>query len=175
MNQMIMALGAILLLGVTSLGINQILIDRTTTTLEAEASLNAVSIAQVMLDEIMTKSYDMATVSGARIYDSTLFTTPDALGPNATEASQVGTLDLVEGSKKYFNDVDDYNKYQRIASTPILGKFLVVDTVYYVNELYPDEKSSTQTNFKKIEVTVRHANMSYPLKISDIAVYRKYF
>lgn len=175
MNQMFSVLGALVLLGFVTLSINSMLADKTITMLDAEADLNAVSIAQTMLDEIMTKSFDAVTANGARIFDSTQFTPNDGLGPSGAEYSHVGNFDQVYASIKWFNDVDDYNHYKRIASTPVLGKFIVTDTVYYVTESNPDVRSNVQTNFKKIIVTVTHANMTYPLRLSDIAVYRKYF
>ncbi len=175
MNQMFSILGALVLLGFVTLSINSMLADKTTTMLDAEASMNAISIAQTMLDEVFTKSFDAATANGTRIYDSTLFTSLNNLGPSGTERDHVGSVDSVDASAIYYNDVDDYNGYTRIASTPVLGKFTVRDTVYYVQESNPDQGATAQTNFKKIVVTVTHANMTYPLKISDIAVYRKYF
>ena len=177
MGNIFSVIGALMLLGIASLGINTMLVDKTSTMLEAEASLNAISIAQSMIDEIETKSYDAATANGTRIFDSTLFTAPNALGPSNTEQSNVLLPDTSSPFKsdKYYNDMDDYHKYTRIVSTPVMGKFTVLDTVYYGTEANPDTKSNIQTNYKKIIVTVTHANMSYPLKLSDIVVYRKYF
>ena len=175
MNQMFSILGALVLLGFVTLSINSMLADKTETMLDAEASLNAISIAQTMLDEIFTKSFDAATANGTRIYDSTLFTPLGGLGASGAELSHVASPDLVDASEMYFNDVDDYNGYTRITFTPVLGKFLVRDTVYYVQKTNPDYPAPGQTSFKKIVVSVSHANMRYPMVISDIAVYRKYF
>ena len=175
-GQMLSVLGAIMILSMVSLAINTMIIGKTTTMLEAEASLTAISLAQTMIDEILTKSYDLATVT-QKVYDPTLFTAASGLGPNSTETSNVPLPDAATPFKsyKYYNDVDDYNGYRRTASTPLLGKFTIVDTVYYVSESNPNQKLSTQTFFKKIVVTVRHPNMSYPLQMSDLAVYRRYF
>lgn len=175
MNQMFTIIGALVLLGTTSLGINFMLASKTTTMLEAEASLNAVSIAQTMIDEVMTKSYDAATANGTKIYNASQFTGAGSLGCNSTEAANVPQPDVSFNSVKYYNDVDDYNNYQRNVSTPILGTFAVVDTVFYVSETNPDQKSYTQTFYKKAVVTIRHSNISYPLQLSDVVVYRKYF
>lgn len=185
MNQMLMVLGALMLLGVATLGINQMLVDKTTTMLEAEASLSAVSLAQTMIDEVMTQNYDAATDSGygvdkKRVYSTDQFTAANSLGCNSTEASNVHLPDTANTngifrSITYYNDVDDYNNYSRVINTPILGKFTIVDTVYYVLESNPDQKAYTQTYHKKIVVTVTHPNMSYGLKLSDVVVYRRYF
>ena len=59
--------------------------------------------------------------------------------------------------------------------TPVMGPFTVTDTVDYVSESSPDVVSNARTFYKRITVTVTHANMSYPLKLTDVAIYRKYF
>src|SRR5881296_3614483 len=108
MNQMFTIIGALVLLGIASLGINAMLASKTTTMLQAEATLNSISIAQTMIDEIMTKSYDAATANGTRVYDSTGFTATGSLGCNGSEASQVPQPDVSSpfNSIQYYNDVD---------------------------------------------------------------------
>jgi hypothetical protein len=173
---MLTVLGALLLLSMVSLSINSMLVGRTTTMLEAEAQLNAVSIAQSMIDEIMTKSYDAATSSGEKIYKESEFTGAGSLGCSGAEASTVPTPDSYPyKSVTGYNDVDDYHKYTRIVNTPRMGKFLVTDSVYYVVEKSPDIAAPIQTFHKKVVVTVRHPNMYAPLQLSDVAVYRRYF
>lgn len=176
-GQMLSVLGALMLLSMVSLGINAMILSKTTTMLEAEASLNAISLAQTMIDEIQTKPYDAATVS-AKVYDASDFTAAGSLGPNgATEVPYVPQPDVSTPFKsvKYYNDVDDYHLYRRTAFTPILGNFTLLDSIYYVKESNPSTKSTTQTFYKKIVVKVTHRNMSYPLYLSDVIVYRRYF
>ena len=177
MNQMVAVIAALILLGMTSLGINTMLVSKTTTMLQAEASLNAISLAQTMIDEVMTKSYDAATANGTKIYNYADFTAAGSLGCNSTEATNVPQPDVSTPFKsiQYYNDVDDYNGYVRKVATPVLGIFTVRDTVVYVSENNPDQKSTTQTFYKKVIVSVTHPNMSFPVKLSDVVVYRKYF
>ena len=165
-----------MLLSMVSLTINSMIIDKTTAMLDAEASLNAISIAQSMLDEVQSKSYDLATVS-AKVYKASDFTATSSLGPNATETNNVPQPDTTTPfrSVKYYNDVDDYQNYKRTVKTDRMNKFTVVDTVFYVVETNTDQKATTQTFHKKIVVTVRHPNMLRPLQLSDVAVYRRYF
>ena len=179
-GQMMLVLGALMLLSAVTLGVNRMLVTKTTTMLEAEASLVGVSLAQSMLDEIQTKSYDAATAGGTRIWDSTLFTPSGGLGRSALESSNVPlpeSPDTVSAYKsvKYYNDVDDYNRYKRYSFHPSLGTFTILDTVLYVQEANPDLMSTPQTFYKKIVVTVTHPNMKYPLQLSDLAIYRRYF
>ena len=132
-------------------------------------------IAQSMIDEIMTKSYDAATVS-AKVFSGSDFTAAGGLGCSGAEASVVPTPDAYPFKSVYgYNDVDDYHEYTRIATTPRMGEFQVTDTVFYVLETSPDTESFTQTFHKKVVVTVRHPNMFSPLQLSDVAAYRRYF
>jgi hypothetical protein len=172
---MMTVLGALCLLSLVSLSINTMIVGKTTTMLDAEGQLNAISIAQSMIDEIMSKSFDAATVS-AKVYDDSVFTAAGSLGCNGGEASAVPLPDAYPyKSVSGYNDVDDYHKYRRTVSTPRMGNYDVRDSVWYVVETNPDQKSSTQTFFKRVQVTVRHPNMSSPLTMTDVAVYRRYF
>jgi len=174
-GQMLTVLGALALLSLVSLSVNTMIIGKTTTMLEAEAQLNAISIAQTMIDEIMTKSYDAAT-SGGKVYKASEFTGAGSLGCSGDENSAVPRPDSYPfKSGAGYNDVDDYHRYTRLAATPRLGKFTVTDSVYYVLESNPNQRSTSQTFFKKVVVTVRHPNMFSPLQLSDVAVYRRYF
>lgn len=175
-GQMMMVLGALMLLSMLSMSVNTMFIDKTTTMLDAEASLNAISIAQSMIDEVMVKSFDAATVS-TKIYNASSFTAAGSLGASGIESSAVPLPDAASpfSSLNNFNDVDDYHLYRRTVRTPRLGNFTVTDSVFYVRENDPNTKSFTQTFQKKVVVTVRHPNMVSPLQMSDVAVYRRYF
>jgi len=198
---MLLVLGALVLLSMVSISVNSMIINKTSTMLETEANLNAVSLAQSMLDEVLKREYDLATVGGVKVYDSTAFTAPNGLGPSGSEISSVPlpdslkrpglnlppSIDSTYKSDKFYNDVDDYNGYKRLAYSTTLGNFSIIDTVFYVVESDPNVKSNTQTFYKKVVVTVRHRNMypsnvpydqwtgKYFLQVSDIAVYRRYF
>ncbi|HZY10756.1 MAG TPA: hypothetical protein VFF29_06335 [Bacteroidota bacterium] len=181
-GQMLTVIGALVVLSMVTLNVNKVLVDKSTTMLDAEAGLNAVSIAQTMLDEIMTKAFDAATVT-QKVYDNEMYklTASGSLGRSSLEASNVPLPDpMPEGFKqyksdKYYNDVDDYHLYRRVFRSIRLGDFTVRDSVLYVLETNPDQKSSTQTFMKKVVVTVSHYTMSSPLKLSEVAVYRRYF
>ena len=171
-GQILLVLGALMLLSLINVAVKSTLVGNTETMLDAEAALNAVSIAQSMMDEIMSRSYDEASVS-ATVDSATSFTLPYFLGPTASEDGKVPLPDTSYRSASYYNDVDDYNNYERTVISPRMGLFSVVDTVYYVSESNPNLTSSVQTYFKKIVVTVSHKSMTSPIQLSDIVVYRK--
>ncbi len=169
---MMFVVGAFALLSLVTLSINSIIVEKTTVMLDTEASITAISIGQAMIDEIQSKEYDTQTV-GARVYDAANLTPTNQLG---TEAGESLTLPDVfpYQSVSLYNDLDDYNGYRRTVSTSRMDNFTVVDSVYYVNETNLDLKSSTQTFYKKMVVTVTHPSMKVPVVLTDVIVYRRY-
>jgi hypothetical protein len=184
-GQMLLVIGALALLSLLALSINQMVVGQTKVMLDSEASLNAVSIAQSLLDEIQTKYFDLAVVpnppgsSPLRIFDNqvSLFTDYSGFGPSHSEASAVPLPDSVSPFKSIagYNDVDDYNGYIRIENNALMTGFRDSVAVYYVLESDPNTKSNTQTFFKRIDVTVMNPSMKTPLTVSDVAVYRRFF
>ncbi len=197
LGQVILIIAALVILSFITLSVNSMFLSKTTAILQSEAHLTAISIAQSMIDEVMTTSYDSATVS-KKIFDSTKFSPISCFGPETSPGiNEVTTVTLPESpdtSVQYksvtkYNDVDDYNNYRRYYYSRSLGTFAVIDTVFYVIEADPNQISTTPTFFKKVVVTVRHPSLmppdagrsynpwqgGYYLQLSDVAVYRRYF
>ncbi len=198
---MLLVIFALALLATVTITINSMLEQKTRSMLEIEADLNAISLAQSMLDEIMTCAYDDSVENGQKIFDSTRFVPAAYFGPRGAEVSnvpqpdtlrmpapgQMPNIDTTYKSAKYYHDVSDYHRYKRLAFTPSMATFSIIDTVIYVQELNPDVKSTHQTFFKKIVISVRHPNMYPPnipykqwdgpicVQLSNVAVYRRYF
>ncbi len=185
-GQTLLVIGAFAILSLITVSANSTILTTTTTGLEMEANLSALSMAESMMDEILDKPFDQAVASGARIFSPSGMTSVGSLGPDAGETITTnGGIDTSSIdtflSKTRFNDVDDYNHYHRQAWDPRLGWFDVVDTVTYVDE---DNMTliATQTFHKQITITVTNSSMSkdnngnvVPLVMKDISVYRKYF
>jgi len=182
---MFLVIGALALLSLLALSINQMVVGQTVVMLDSEASLNAISLAQSLLDEIQTKYYDLAVVPSSpgsmplRVFDNqvSLFTANSGLGPSGSESYAVPLADTATPFKSIagYNDVDDYDGYIRMESNSLMTGFRDSVDVYYVLESDPNAKSNTQTFFKRINVTVTHPSMKKPLTISDVAVYRRFF
>ncbi len=200
-GQMLLVILALSLLAIVSLNLNTLLVGKTSSMLEIEANVNGIALGQSMLDEVLSASYDEVTANGTKIYNAMNFTPTAQFGPSSAEASKVPlpdslplpapntmpSVDLVYNSAKYYNDVSDYAGYKRIAFTPTMATFYIIDTVTYGTETYPDSSTIHRTFYKKIIVTVRHRNMvpagktfdpwtgPYYLQLTDVAVYRRYF
>ena len=164
--------GAFALLSLVTLSINSIIVEKTTVMLDTEASITGISLAQAMVDEIQSKEYDTQTI-GVRVYDVANLTPTNSLGPEGGEGVTLPDVYPYQSVTGY-NDLDDYNGYRRTVGTARLDNFTIVDSVYYVMESNLDLKSSTQTYYKKMVVTVTHPNMKVPVVLTDISVYRRY-
>jgi len=183
-GQTMLIIAAFAVLSTVTLAVNSTLIGTVSLGVEMEASLNALSIAQTMLDEVLSKDFDEHSTNGHRVYDYNGMSLPSDLGPDGTEHA-VGidsTKPSGYSSVKAFNDVDDYKGYRRMVLNSRLGWFTVTDSVTYVNELNPTQSTTSRTWQKRIVVTVTNPYMPkdaggnvIPYRLQDIAVYRKYF
>lgn len=190
-GQILLVLGAFTILSILTLGWNRTTYGTVELGLEMEATLNALSIGQSMLDEVMSKGFDQKTLGGTVAYNYSQITPYGSLGPESGEAiSGIDSAYTSGGtfhdfmSKSKFNDVDDYDLYHRIVFDPRMGYFDVFDSVKYVSEFTPNKDTTAATFYKKIVVVVRHPNLpktkstdttSAPIILRDISVYRQYF
>jgi hypothetical protein len=173
---MLLVAGALTILATVTLSINTTILQAYVVSYDSEATIDAISIGQAMVDEIQSQVFDSIAYH-TLVTDPSNLTPGSKLGPDLDSEKtalngRVDTLPYLSAVK--FNDVDDYNKYTRIVVSPHLGKFTVADTVYYVQNSNLDISSSTQTWFKKIKVTIRHPNLYQPVVIKSLVVYRRY-
>ncbi len=187
-GQTMLVILAMVLLGTLSLSVNRTLINSSSTSLEMEANLDALSYGQSMLDEILNKSFDQFTVGGTRIYKFTDMTRPNKLGPETNFGEEINLPEKADSngnflSQTVYNDVDDYRGYSRIDSNIRLGNFTLSDSVQYVSENHPDSINTTMQTFcKRVTVVISSPFMTkdqngnvFPLVMREIAIYRRYF
>ena len=166
---------ALTMLMVLQMSINSSLISEAASSLENEATMEATALGNLMIGEIKTKAFDAATKT-TMIYDRTLLTPANALGPipdSAIANEVVSVNQTVFLSQKKFSDVDDYNGYMRTVQTDNMGNFVIRDSVCYVQESDTETLSSTQTWYKLIVVTISHQNLPMPLILQTLVVYTR--
>ncbi|MCX6121603.1 MAG: hypothetical protein NTX44_08290 [Ignavibacteriales bacterium] len=175
---------AFVLLASLTLSINRTMLMSSNLGLEMEVNLNALSLGQSLLDEMLNKEFDQVTINGNRIFDANSLSS--TLGPEAGESITLpDTYPYQSKSKFKYNDFDDYNNYRRFAKDSILGDFTIDVVVEYVNETNPDNVSGSRTYQKRATVTVTHPNMAknvqlanepvIPVVLKDLWVYRRFF
>ncbi len=162
--QTLLTIGALMLLSSVILSLNNAILGRGIMNYESEASLTATSLAQSLLEEVRTRSFDEQTVPPNRVSNPSYLTTSANLG---TEPGEVSTGD--------FNDVDDYNEFGRIATTSRLGDFKEEVEVYYVRSGNLLDALNYQTYLKRIDVRVANTYIGTPdqtITLSTVIAYR---
>lgn len=190
-GQIMFVLGAFAMLSVMSLSFNRTMFGSTQLGYEMEATLNALSVGQSMLDEIMQRDFDQNTTNGKVVYSFDSLTANANLGRDGGIELNPGNPDVetplgstVYASKACFNDVDDYHLYHRKVWDAQMGWFDVLDSVKYVSETSPNTETTSPTFYKKIVVVVTHPSLpkmnpsdtaSLPIILRDIKIYRQFF
>lgn len=167
-GQSILTIGAMLLLSVLVLRMNNTLFYSGNVVSTSKLGIIAISLAQSRLEEIKSKAFDENTVSSALSATSGL-TTAAKLGPESGEVYPV------------YDDIDDFNGFTRVDTVqinPNLAKsgsnveyFNESCSVVYVASNTPEVTSASQTWNKKITVFVTHKLMSDTIKVSTIFSY----
>lgn len=172
------------MLTVAVLSANTMVLESNRDYIEAQAIEQGTNFANALISEILTKKFDMNVTSTSTFYAPSAFTDPTALGaaaPDMNYVMQGGNPDFapyrsIPGSGTYcFDDVDDYNSYERTANASDISGYHLKVSVYYVSKNSPNVAILTyggQTYYKRIDVTVDHPlYLPKKLKFSAIAVY----
>jgi hypothetical protein len=162
-----MTIGALVLLGVFMLSANGLMVDNTRLAEQNEYCLTSLSIAQSIIDEAKSKSFDEATLTQTVTLSGGL-TPPGLLGPESPEFthSPDTSANGLYGSSQAFDDVDDYNGYVRQASTKRVEGFTARVAVAYASPVNPDSISSSRTFCKRMTVTVTNKYMEGQVSLS---------
>jgi hypothetical protein len=172
------------LLTVAVLSANQMIIESNKDYIQSQAVEEATDFANSLISEILTKKFDMYVMSTTIYYAPSAFTDPTVLGANAADMNYVmpgGKPDVapyksIPPSGTYcFDDVDDYNTYERTANASDISGYHLKVSVYYVSQNSPDVPILSyggQTYYKRIDVTVDHPlYLPNKLTFSTIATY----
>lgn len=122
---------------------NRLIHRNSTIQIQGELEQEVVAIAQEIIEEAQTKKFDEVNV-GKELPPAGIpedFTGYGSLGPDG------------EGSRRYYDDFDDYNGHTETATT-VHGDFNISVEVFYVDDTNYDYQTSKST-FKKIIVTIQ--------------------
>ena len=148
-----MALGALVLLTLTSLQFNGSLMECTTAELENKVYLTAFSLADDMIEEIKNKAFDEATKTFV-VASTSALTPPSGFGL----VSKTDPLD----------DIDDYNNYKKTVSSPHAEDYEVSCLIHYVSAANQNIVSSTPTFYKRASVTVSSPYLRHSVTLAFI-------
>lgn len=141
-----MAVGAMLLLSVTILGLNGKFLNTSNVLYNTKFGVLAVSLGTSIIEEANGKAFDLA-VSGDAITQLSQLTSPTGLGPASGEVYP------------NFNDFDDFNNFTKTVTNMPSAVFTLRCKVYYVSESDPSVISSVRTWHKRIDVFVTSPSM----------------
>lgn len=171
-NSFLLTIGALLLLGLFTLTANGLIAENERIADENEYYLTSLSIAQSVIDEAKSKSFDQTTVSAP--LDSLLtLTLPMSLGPEPGEFVPVPDSLTPNGylSQSMFNDVDDYNGYVRVVNTPRAEGYTVNVRIDYASPTWPDSTVTTSSFCKRMTVTVTSPLVSEAISLHYAFIY----
>lgn len=153
--QSLITLGAISILGLTSLRFDTAVLENTTVEVENKVYLTAFSLADDLLEEIKQKAFDANTVQFP-VTNPAALTSASALGPGWWE------------QYPNFNDIDDFNRFTKTVSAPHAENYRVDCRVWYVSATNPEQVSTVQTFYKKVWIQVSSPYMRTPVSLSFI-------
>ena len=166
-----MTIGGLVLLGVFMLSANGLLSANSVNTEQTEYVLTALSLAESIVDEAKTKSFDERTTAALISIADSLTTMPGREGgesvANPDTMSALGSY----ASVSRFDDVDDYNGYVRLVNTARGTGYNLNVTVKYVSETNPDSDSYTPTFCKRMTVSVTSPFFETPITINYAFTY----
>ncbi|MHB8579452.1 MAG: hypothetical protein ACYDA4_06290 [Ignavibacteriaceae bacterium] len=145
-SQMLLVMGGLILISFLGLNINRSITNAQLQTYNAEYIATATAIGQSVLNKVTTKAFDKNTVSNP-VYSQGLFTPADSLAPSP--GKQVSAYD----------NIDDFNNYTEVDSTPRSDNYTVRVTVNYVDDNNSATILSTTSRTKRIKVTVTNPMM----------------
>jgi len=144
--QSLTTIGAIALFALISMRFNANVLENKNVEVENKIYLTAFSLADDVLEEIKQRAFDEQTVVFRSINPEEL-TPLNQFAPSFRDPGETS-------NPSTWDDIDDYNGYNRNISVPHAEGFQVSSTVTYVAANNPDMNSLTQTFFKRVQVRV---------------------
>jgi hypothetical protein len=156
-GQMMITLGAMLLLGVVILRVNSSFFNTNDVLLDSKFGVLAVSLATSIIEDATGKAFDEKTDTNS-VNNLTALTAAGSLGPDGEVFPN-------------FNDFDDFNGLDRIDSSMISAQYRIQCNVHYINPASPEVVSAGRTWHKKLTVMVTSKSMEDTLRMSTINSY----
>jgi hypothetical protein len=148
-GQMMLTVGAIMLLGITVLNTNRGSLQHGAIIAVTEVGIYASSLAQAKIEEAEGKAFDQFSASDTAGSGKVITALTELSSPLGKEAGDV---------YPDFNDFDDYNYYSGSNPyrlfVPGVDTFRIQTTVFYVDTSNPNVNAGTRTWHKKMIVKV---------------------
>ncbi len=136
--QSMLAMGALVIFSIISLLFNSSVLQNSTIEIEDKVYLTAFSLADDLIEEMKQKAFDEKTIDFQAI--------------QASQLTPPGSLTYESEVWPYFDDIDDYNDYDKPIDAPHAEGYNVHCDVEYCNA--DGAHSNIQTYYKKVTITV---------------------
>ncbi|MBK7228021.1 MAG: hypothetical protein IPH97_03915 [Ignavibacteriales bacterium] len=173
-GQMMLTLGAMLLLSFLILRVNSTQLLSQETITDSKLGIVALTIANSYMDFAKRRVFD--TVIADSIFNDptvAMCTAPNALGPeigeNYPNFDDIDDFNLWDPALSRFITVPDTTTLSSATDPNLFTEFFVTSSVYYVPESDFETKANIRTLFKRIDVRVWTEQMKDTLVYSSIA------
>lgn len=157
--QTFLVMGSLIALTFTILTMNRSQSYQSTLEINNEAIITATGIGQSLLEEIQLKVFDENTIDSV-VTDVNSLTSPLYLKNESGESTQY-----------LYDDIDDYNGYKHLDTLQRLGVFTTDVLVYYVETMNPDEKLTSKTFSKRIDIAISNEYLLDAVVFSKVISY----
>jgi hypothetical protein len=157
-GQMMLATGAMVLLGTTVLTVNRNNLNNGTILRQTELGIYAVSLATSYLQRAASLDFDECTVGGL-VYINIPMPQPPSIpaGTLTTPANLKCDAGESQAYDHTFDDFDDYNTFTKDTTVADVDKFHVSAVVYYVGQSPPYNKvTANATWLKQMDIKVNN-------------------
>lgn len=181
LGQTMLTMASLVLLSISVLNTNRMIVESDQEMYQAESLDLSVNFAQSLLNEIAEKKFDV-NATDTTYQPASDFTPPYGLGPSSMEAlstwpdsvtTDIAGEKVLRGYESIgrYNDVDDYNGYERTVDTRRIKGFSMSVDVFYVTDANTSDPSPVQTYYKKIVVKIKHPAYLNEVRFSTIVGY----
>ncbi len=159
-GQSMMAIGAIILLSIIVLRVNNSFLSTNDVMMESKFGILATSLAESIIQEASNKAFDQNTTGGNTLTSVNSLTPPNQLGPDGSEHHFL-----------QYNDFDDFNGYDTTITDLPSAIFNLHCAVCYVDTTNLNSAASSQTWSKKLTVTVTSPSTNDKIVLTTIFSY----
>ncbi|MFI5237306.1 MAG: hypothetical protein ACHQLA_05160 [Ignavibacteriales bacterium] len=157
-GQSLLSLGALLILALTVLRVNNSIISTETVMQDSKFGILATSLATSLIEKASKKAFDANTYDDA-VSSLGELTSAAGLGPNVSETPDT------------YNDFDDYDGYSEEITNLPSAEFNIFCEVVYISPNNPDGKLTTTSWHKKMIVSVSSPSTTDTIRLSTIYSY----
>ena len=162
-GQMLITMGAMILLSIIILSVNQGYLINNEVMLDSKFDLLAISLAISVVEDANGLAFDQQTIGGNTVLVESQLS---SIGPDTDEF-------YTTREETNFNDFDDYDGLHiEYNDTTLKSAIYDIDCeVGYISDANPNAFVGSKTWFKKLDVTVSSKSMSDTIRMSTIMSY----